>query len=427
VLAVEECQACALSNDEGYSPVAASPTASNDETVCFHHVGPRESTPLQDVPATRNTAPAPAPTLSMPVSSNVPQTGPSTALEPPTPAPSAIISSNNAVTTTTIGSGAVIDGRDGVSTMEGMVPASEKPSSVLGRSTPPIARADSPPQTPPPHSLFHLAPSPSLLRSPPASPSVSTHTTIEKSAGPTAVTIQTQKRKEAPTEDHADKGKSTSTVSDRSTKKAKTSATTKRPTRTRASGGTSSSATTVQADRASPAATPTLTPAPPPPTSSKTPHPSWFTSAIGMLEDGELGPSWDQLVKAWVAFEVKSDFKELKKLSTTNRPVAVKAWIQRARTSAWRPVISNMASYESEFKAWWSVLQPEWRKSSSGEIHFSKVDGDWEVLRRPGLNGILSVMAALFFWGVNLQEDSRTGWNDAVSDCLVVLTALCAE
>jgi len=86
-----------------------------------------------------------------------------------------------------------------------------------------------------------------------------------------------------------------------------------------------------------------------------------------------------------------------------------------------------MASYESEFKAWWSVLQPEWRKSSSGEIHFSKVDGDWEVLHRPGLNGILSVMAALFFWGVSLQEDSRTGWNDAVSDCLVVLTALCAE
>jgi len=146
-----------------------------------------------------------------------------------------------------------------------------------------------------------------------------------------------------------------------------------------------------------------------------------------MLEDGDLGPSWNQLVKAWAAFEAKSDFKELKKLSTTNRPSAVKSWIQRARTSAWRPVISNLADYESEFTAWWSSLQPEWRKSSSGKILFSKVDGDWEVLRRPGLNGILSVMAALFFWGVALQEDSCTGWNDAVSDCLIVLTALCAE
>jgi len=56
------------------------------------------------------------------------------------------------------------------------------------------------------------------------------------------------------------------------------------------------------------------------------------------------------------------------------------------------------------------------------------VDGDWEVLRRPGVNGILSVMAGLFFWGVALRgKGSREGWNNAVSDCTVVLVALSAE
>jgi len=379
--------------------------------------------PPQDVHKAGTATPAPAPTLSTLASSSTLQTGLSTAFEPPTSALSATIGSNDPVTTSTIrGGGSVINGQDGVSSMEGVVSTPKHPSSTLGHSTPPRDRDNTPPLTPPPHSLFHLAPSPCLGQSPPASPSVSANITVEKSTSPTSGRIQSQKRKEAP-EDHTDKGKAT--VSDRSTKKSKKSATTDRPTHTRASGGTSTLATT-----ASQATMPTLRTTPSLPTLpvvSNTPHTPWFTSAIGMMECGDLGPSWDRLVKAWAVFEAKSEFKEMKKLSTTNRPPAVKAWIQRARAPAWRPAISNTADYESEFNAWWSALQPEWRKSSSGETVFSRVDGDWEVLRRPGLNGILSVMAGLFFWGVSLQEESRTGWNDAVSDCMVVLTALCAE
>jgi len=224
VLAVEECQATALSKDKGYLSVAAGAITSSKETVCFHHLDSRESTPSQGVPETRNTAPAT--TRSTPAPSNALQTGPPTTLEPSTSAPSAIVSSNDSTNTSIIGSGAVIDGQDGVSPMEGVVPTSKQPSSALDHSTLPIDRADSPPLTPPSHSLFHLAPSPSLFQSPPASPSVSTHITVEKSPSPPAVTIQTQKRKEAPTADHPDKGTSTSTVSHRSMKKAKTFVTT---------------------------------------------------------------------------------------------------------------------------------------------------------------------------------------------------------
>ena len=54
------------------------------------------------------------------------------------------------------------------------------------------------------------------------------------------------------------------------------------------------------------------------------------------------------------------------------------------------------------------------------------MQGDWEVLQRPGLNGILSVMAGLLFWGVSLRDSSggRMGWNKAVSDCLVVMKSI---
>jgi len=146
-----------------------------------------------------------------------------------------------------------------------------------------------------------------------------------------------------------------------------------------------------------------------------------------MMRCKELGTHWIQLVKTWEAFEVKSDFTELRKLPTTRRPEAVKAWIQRARAPAWRPTITDTAAYEADFKLWWAALQPNWRKSSSGDVVFSRVDGDWEEVRRPGLNGMLSVMAGLFFWGMALgkRDDGQKGWKQAVSDCQVALNALC--
>jgi len=91
-----------------------------------------------------------------------------------------------------------------------------------------------------------------------------------------------------------------------------------------------------------------------------------------------------------------------KKLSTAHRPDAIKAWIARACSSSWRPAISDISLYETEFTLWWAMLQPVWCKRSDGNIIFSKVEGDWEVLQRAGLNGVLSVMAGLLFWGVSL-------------------------
>lgn len=148
-----------------------------------------------------------------------------------------------------------------------------------------------------------------------------------------------------------------------------------------------------------------------------------------MLEGEKgLGTTWAKLVKAWVAFEDGAGYEGTKKLLATHRPDAIKAWIGRARSSTWRPVISDTSVYESEYMSWWAALQPSWRKSSDGGIIFAKVEGNWEILRRPGLNGILSVMAGLLFWGVALRDsgNARKGWNKAVSDCLMVISSLTA-
>jgi len=115
-----------------------------------------------------------------------------------------------------------------------------------------------------------------------------------------------------------------------------------------------------------------------------------------------MGAMWAKLVEAWVIFEGQAGYMGDKKLATTHRPDAIKAWIARARSASWRPDILDIPTYESEFMLWWAALQPSWRKRSDGTTIFSKVEGDWEALQRPGLNGMLSVMAGLLFWGVAL-------------------------
>ena len=286
----------------------------------------------------------------------------------------------------------------------------------------------SPPPTLPPHPLFALPPLPLLQLSPPTSPSQTSQQGEQEQLPQKWKDLSPDENGEdlagnadaRPTKRSREgKGAQTPTLL-----KANTLPLLNRPRCTCASSAIQSSSTASQ-----PASTSGVTAATAMPLASTSPNslatvkPLWFTSAVSMMTTKELSTQWIQLVNAWEAFEVKSDFKESKKLSTANRPKAVKAWIQRARAPAWRPAITDTAAYEAEFKSWWAALQPKWRKSSSGNVVFLRVDGDWEEICWPGLNGMLSVMAGLFFWGIALGKgnDGQKGWKQAVSDCQVAL------
>jgi len=144
-----------------------------------------------------------------------------------------------------------------------------------------------------------------------------------------------------------------------------------------------------------------------------------------MFQKGEppLGNRWAELLRLWTAFEEKWAFTERTKLSPESRPSCILEWIRRGRSTTWRPVITSIPAFEKSFEAWWSNLQPDWRKNDNGSIVFATVDGDWEELRRPGLNGIHSVVAALFYWGCKVQTNTakRSRWASSVEDCILVL------
>ncbi|CAA7268956.1 unnamed protein product [Cyclocybe aegerita] len=146
--------------------------------------------------------------------------------------------------------------------------------------------------------------------------------------------------------------------------------------------------------------------------------PAWLPPALSMLQQNDLGDEWVSLVGAWLAFEVQSKYEHVANLSAIHRPPAVRDWIQRARLPAWRPNIPNINKYAAKFWMWWAVLQPRWRVNEDGEVVTSAVDGDWEQLRRPGVNGLLSVLASLFFWGVAVKgkREATEKWLVAVQD-----------
>ncbi|KJA13205.1 hypothetical protein HYPSUDRAFT_151852, partial [Hypholoma sublateritium FD-334 SS-4] len=112
--------------------------------------------------------------------------------------------------------------------------------------------------------------------------------------------------------------------------------------------------------------------------------PAWATTCLELFRSIALGSEWDALLSNWVAFELGLGFQGPMKLGMKNRPRIVADWIQRARTPTFRAEIKN----------------------------------DWECLRRPGINGLLSVIAALFFWGCTAQKLPNAGvaWLEAVDD-----------
>lgn len=73
-------------------------------------------------------------------------------------------------------------------------------------------------------------------------------------------------------------------------------------------------------------------------------------------------------------------------------------------------------------------MQPAWRKlkipaSSEPISALRQVDGSWEELDKPGLNGFFSVVAALNWWGAH--TDFGAGrcelWHAAVADVCWVM------
>ena len=137
-----------------------------------------------------------------------------------------------------------------------------------------------------------------------------------------------------------------------------------------------------------------------------------------LQSESAMGEKWMELVTVWASFEAWLKFREIKKLAPINCPPAVGDWIGRAHLSMWRPIIEDSQQYEALFWEWWSHIQPEWQ-FEDGKLAPGSLMGDWDVLWLPGTNGIVSVMVALFYWGLEILDDNGgcKSWLSAVEEC----------
>ncbi|KAI0039617.1 hypothetical protein FA95DRAFT_1478423, partial [Auriscalpium vulgare] len=103
------------------------------------------------------------------------------------------------------------------------------------------------------------------------------------------------------------------------------------------------------------------------------------------------------------------------------RPDAVGNWIRDARK--WhRASVDPMkvSSFKTLWWRWWVSLQPAERviDAEAFVLDVPKDDMSWEQVNIAGVNGLLSVVAALTWWGVAVHQvqDGIPRWMDAVVD-----------
>ncbi|KAJ7896578.1 hypothetical protein B0H13DRAFT_1623924 [Mycena leptocephala] len=158
--------------------------------------------------------------------------------------------------------------------------------------------------------------------------------------------------------------------------------------------------------------------------------PSWLVDSVAELTKVDLGNSFKSVLEALIRLEKVHGFAEQKSgITATGHPQAISDWIRggRGRKSKTPVVIKKIMAYGDSFYTWWNTMQPSWRTCDSQgrwQVGGSYSD-EWGILDCPGANGMLSVAAGLYFWGVEARRMYQKLWDEAVEDVVWMLEGLC--
>ncbi|KAJ7053019.1 hypothetical protein C8F01DRAFT_933459, partial [Mycena amicta] len=139
--------------------------------------------------------------------------------------------------------------------------------------------------------------------------------------------------------------------------------------------------------------------------------------------DGHMDEVWAELLRDFLELEREYGWEDSGDcLSTKSRPDAVSAWVRNGRRANTKIDIRNLDTYENRWWGWWRSNQPTWRRSGGEDAPLTRPDADggsWQPLKAPGQNGMLLVVASLFWWGRTEKErrgSQSTGWGQAVEE-----------
>ncbi|KAJ6503113.1 hypothetical protein DFH09DRAFT_944205 [Mycena vulgaris] len=159
----------------------------------------------------------------------------------------------------------------------------------------------------------------------------------------------------------------------------------------------------------------------------------WFANGYAAMTQVSLGCHFDALIAAWTRIEYASRFEHSSSnLSTKDRPKQVGTWIalQRGKRGAGPPEVTDSVAYAAQWQLWWDSLQPAWRgRDANGAwsvAEYGEGGKDWGPLYRWGVNGALSLVASLYFWGCGVLQrgESAETWETAVCDVTWMLEGM---
>lgn len=179
-------------------------------------------------------------------------------------------------------------------------------------------------------------------------------------------------------------------------------------------------------------------PAKPPGLSVPENAPVWFKSGFGQVSLIPLGDQFDGILYLLIQLETLYKFKNGRDaLAKAGRPDQLSAWITDGRGSRSKKpqLVTNADLFGNKWQAWWIALQPDWRELESEDNLPSPKEtygDDWSGLIKPGPNGVLGVVACLYWWGCTVQKKVEgikvagniVEWMQAVEDVGWVLEGL---
>ncbi|KAG5222646.1 hypothetical protein IMY05_C2442000500 [Salix suchowensis] len=137
--------------------------------------------------------------------------------------------------------------------------------------------------------------------------------------------------------------------------------------------------------------------------------PLWFKNQYKVLYEVKSMPDvWFVLLAKFDLFEEMTAYNNTGNgLATLKRPEEISWWIRAGQKA--NPTLSDVDKFGDNWWRWWISLQPEWRgvvsEESALERRHRRADkavscaaAAWEELDKPGRNGFLSPIAALFWW-----------------------------